>query len=119
MKISQDAQIQGQELLKTLVEKAWQSPSFKDQLLKNPEAAIEEVTGKKASSNNKKIVVEDQSSDSIIYFNIPAEPKLDELELSTEQLEIVAGGLTPLTLVIVVGTVAGGFGAAALWDYVN
>lgn len=118
MKISQDAQIQGQELLKTLVEKAWQSPDFKNQLLTNPQTAIEAVTGKKSSSN-KKIVVEDQSSDSIIYFNIPAEPKLDELELSAEQLEIVAGGLTPLTLVVVVGTVAGGFGAAALWDYIN
>ena len=95
MKITHDAQIEGQELLKTLVEKAWESDSFKDKLLKNPEAAIQEVTGKSVtSSSNKKIVVEDQSNESIIYFNIPAEPNFDQLELSNEQSVTVSAIIT-------------------------
>ncbi|MFV0247947.1 MAG: class IIb bacteriocin, lactobin A/cerein 7B family [Tenacibaculum sp.] len=44
----------------------------------------------------------DQTQDtSTIYFDIPAEPNLDELELTEEQLEMVAGGISPSTFIII------------------
>lgn len=104
MKITIQDQQRGAELMQTLIQKAWDSAAFKDQLIKNPVGTIEQVTGKELTlRDNKKIVVEDQSSDSVIYFNIPAKMNLDELELTEEQLELVAGGVTPAVI---------GFGAA-------
>lgn len=104
MKITIQDQEKGAELMQTLVQKAWESATFKEQLIKNPVATIEQVTGKELTlRNDKKIVVEDQSSDSVIYFNIPAKVNIDELELTEEQLELVAGGISPAVI---------GFGAA-------
>lgn len=100
MKYTQEQQKQGAELMKALVEKAWENANFKDQLIKNPTAAIENFTGKNFTmTEGKKLVVEDQTSDSLIYLNIPAEPNLDELELSNEELEQISGGLTPAVVV--------------------
>lgn len=96
--ITQEQQKQGAELMRTLVEKAWESATFKDQLVKDPVATIESVTGKK-SLENVKFVVEDQMNDSFIYLNIPAEPNFNELELSDDQLEMVAGG-TGVTITV-------------------
>lgn len=93
--ITQEQQLQGAELIKTLAQKAWENSAFKEQLVKNPVTTIESVTGQKISSDVK-FVVEDQTDESVVYFNIPAEPKFDELELTEEQLEMVAGGWTPL-----------------------
>lgn len=94
-----EKQKQGAELLNSLVEKAWIDNDFKGQLIENPTKTINDFTGKNfIMPVNKKIVVEDQSNESIIYLNIPAEPNLDELELSDEQLEQVAGGIIPAIL---------------------
>jgi len=46
----------------------------------------------------KDIIVCDQSDNSKVYFNIPAEPDLDEVELSEDMLEKVSGGATPLLI---------------------
>lgn len=120
MKISKQTQQQSQELTKQLIEKAWESESFKDQLLKSPIETISEFTkGELCVPEGKHILVEDQSDISFIYLNIPAEPNFDELELTDNELELVAGGLTPVTVIIVVGTVAGGFGTAALIDWIR
>lgn len=94
-----EQQEKGAEFVKTLVEKAWESSAFKEQLLKNPVAAIEQITGKDLSDNDKKIVVEDQTDESVIYLNIPVKPRIEELELTEEQLEVVAGGITPVAYV--------------------
>jgi hypothetical protein len=108
MKYTQEQQKQGAELMKALVEKAWENASFKDQLVKNPTAAIEEFTGKGFTMpEGKKVVVEDQTDNSVIYLNIPAEPNLDELELSAEQLEKISGGLTPTFIAVGIGFGAG------------
>lgn len=96
MKITLEQQKKGAELMKALVEKAWENAAFKDQLLNNPEQALQQLTGKNIPvPENVKIIAEDQSNENIIYFNIPAEPNFDELELTEEQLELIAGGLTP------------------------
>jgi hypothetical protein len=111
MKYTKEHQEKGAELMKSLVEKAWESASFKDQLIKNPLATIQEFTNKSfVLPDNQSIVVEDQTNESVIYFNIPAEPNLDGLELTEEQLELVAGGLTPA---VVIGLYALGVAAFA------
>lgn len=97
----------GEELIKILANKARESAAFKDQLMKNPITTIEKVTGKELSNLDKKIIVEDQSDNSIIYFNIPARISLDELELTEEQLEMIAGGATPVVGAYIAGVAIG------------
>nr|WP_294924933.1 NHLP leader peptide family RiPP precursor [uncultured Flavobacterium sp.] len=111
MKYTKEHQEKATDLLKTLVEKAWESAAFKDQLLKNPLATIQEFTNEKFSlPDNKRIVVEDQSDESVIYFNIPAQPNFDEFELTDEQLETIAGGEVAATAGLVLACI-GLFGA--------
>ncbi|GAB3224874.1 class IIb bacteriocin, lactobin A/cerein 7B family [Spirosoma arcticum] len=110
--ITQEQQMQGEELIKTLAQKAWESSAFKEQLVSNPVSTIESVTGQ-AMLPNTKIVVEDQTDNSVIYLNIPRKVEYDELELTDEQLETVAGGSTPWCLyagyfVVCAGLVAAG-----------
>ena len=99
--VTQEQQKQGQKLIKTLAERAWESSTFKEQLIKNPVSTIESVTGQKMPSDTK-IIVEDQTDYSYIYLNIPRKVEINELELTDEQLEMVAGG-TDLVLGILVG----------------
>lgn len=89
--ITQEQQKQSAELVKTLAQKAWESSAFKEQLMKNPASTIESVTGYKMPSDIK-IVIEDQTDDSNVYFNIPRKIDVNEIELTDEQLEMVAGG---------------------------
>ncbi len=89
--ITQEQQKQGVELMNSLVEKAWNNAEFKEQLIKNPVATIESVTGHKLN-DNVNFIVEDQSDSSKIFLNIPRKVELDSLELSDEQLEMVNGG---------------------------
>lgn len=117
MNTSIEQQKKGAELLKTLTQKAWESASFKEQLVKNPTAAIEQVTGKTLSNlDGKRIVVEDQTDSSIIYLNIPAKLDLNELELTEEQLEMISGGVTPVAYV---AGVALGIGVCAVVDWIR
>lgn len=103
-----EQQEKGAEFVRTLVQKSWESAAFKEELVKNPVAAIEQVTGKKLSFlSGKKVVVVDQTDESAIYINIPAQPKIDELELTEEQLEMIAGGVTPALGAYVVGCAVG------------
>jgi hypothetical protein len=107
MNITIEQQEKGVELLKILAQKAWESTTFKEQLIKNPVAVIEQVTGKDLRNlNDKRIVIEDQTDESVIYLNIPAKVSLDELELTEEQLEQIAGGITP-TVAYVAGCAIG------------
>jgi hypothetical protein len=47
------------------------------------------------------LVAVDQSDPDCVYLNIPSEPNLDELQLTDEQLEAVAGGGTPFFVITV------------------
>jgi lactobin A/cerein 7B family class IIb bacteriocin len=81
-------------------------------LIKNPVAAIEKVIGKDLTNlNDKRIVVEDQTDESVIYFNIPAKVNLNELELTEEQLEMISGGILPL----VAYAIGAGIGFGLCW----
>lgn len=108
MKTKREQQEKSVELIRTFVERAQESASFKDQLVKNPTAAIEEFTGQSlVIPAGKTIVVEDQTNESIIYLNLPAEPDFNELELTEEQLEMIAGGISPTLIAVGYGFMAG------------
>jgi hypothetical protein len=105
----------GQELMQQLITRAWEDEAFKQELMNNPEAAIEKATGKRFElPAGKRIVVRDQTEENVIYINIPRKPNLDELELTDEQLEKVAGGLavTATIALVALGVAAFGGGVA-------
>jgi len=89
-----------QKFYAEIVQKAWDDAEFKKELIANPIAAIEELTGKKLNiPKGKTLVVRDQTDDSIIYINIPTNQNAGDIELNGEQLDAVAGGMiTPFEI---------------------
>jgi len=103
-------QQEGQQVIQNLIAKAWESASFKEQLINNPQETIESVLGKKLNVGDAQLVVEDQTDSDVIYLNIPRKVELDELELTDEQLEMVSGGVAPIVIyggIFLVGVIAG------------
>ena len=89
----------GQELLHTLITKAWEDPNFKENLIANPKEEIENIT-EKALPRDKKLFVIDQTDPDHIYINIPAKPIIEDKELTDNQLESIAGGTSVIDTVI-------------------
>lgn len=84
---------QEQKLYAEIVQKAWDSAQFKNELVANPVAAIEKLTGHKLSlPADKTLVVRDQTDESKVYINIPVNPNTGDVELNEEQLDMVSGG---------------------------
>lgn len=90
---------QEQKLYVGIVQKAWEDPQFKRELIANPSEAIERATGHKLDlPEGKTLVVRDQTeggvvhNDTTVCLNIPVKPNMDDVELNEEQLEVVAGG---------------------------
>lgn len=97
-----------QELRAQIVQKAWEDADFKRELVANPTAAMEALTGHRFEvPEGQKLVVVDQTDESTIYFNIPRQVNIDSLELTEEQLEQVAGGISPTFVAIGYGFMAG------------
>lgn len=83
-----------QEFMQIIVQKAWEDASFKKELIANPLFAIEKLTGKTIQlQEGKTLVVRDQTDNSTVFVNIPAQQETDNVELNEEQLEDVAGGI--------------------------
>jgi hypothetical protein len=92
---------QEQKLYAEIVQKAWEDADFKNELVANPVGAIESLTGKKIDlPAGKTLVVRDQTDESTVYINIPAQPQMD-VELNEEQLEAAAGGMVGLWPIII------------------
>ena len=82
-----------QEIVEIIISKAWEDTSFRKDLLTDPVSAIEKLTGVKVLlPEGKSLVITDQTDKSKVYVNIPAEPEIENMELTEEQLEAVAGG---------------------------
>jgi hypothetical protein len=104
-----------QELYNSIINKCWEDASFTQKLVANPSQTISDTFGSKFTApKGKKLVVLDQTNSSVININIPAMPAIEDLELTDEQLEAVAGGGTPIVYGIAVG-VALLAGAAYSW----
>lgn len=107
MEITQEQKFNSQ-----VVQRAWEDAQFMKELVSNPVNAMEKLTGQKLHlPSGQKLVVVDQSDESTVYFNIPRKANLDALELTEEQLEMVAGGITPTFLAFGYGFACG----IALW----
>ncbi len=99
---------QEQKMFAGVVQRAWEDADFKKALVSNPVETIESFIGYKiVIPQGQTFVVKDQSDESTVYFNIPRQVDYDNLQLTEEQLEMVAGGLTP-TILATVACVAGG-----------
>ncbi|AXG69011.1 NHLP leader peptide domain protein [Kordia sp. SMS9] len=101
MKLTAQQQ-KSQELLQTIITKAWEDENFKQELIEDPIDAIERATGERIRlPEGKTLIVKDQTNTSAIYINIPAEPNIEDMELNEEQLEAVAGGSAVWTFPII------------------
>ena len=88
-----------QKVFQTIVNKAWEDDAFKRKLILSPVSVIEGLIGERLKlSKDKTIVVSDQTDESVVYINIPAKVSMDDMELTEEQLEIIAGGGTPVII---------------------
>jgi len=84
-----------QDVLTQVISECWNDSNFKSEFVSNPEKAIKALTGKTVilPEGIDSIKVIDESNPTTVYINIPAEPNLDNIELSEKELEIVSGGL--------------------------
>jgi len=87
-----------QEITQQVITEAWNNPAFKEALIDSPIEAIKNLTGEtiKLPNGVDRIEVVDQTDSTCSYFNIPAKPNMDDVELTDAQLEIVAGGGDPI-----------------------
>ncbi|WP_283422635.1 NHLP leader peptide family RiPP precursor [Chryseobacterium profundimaris] len=82
-----------QQVLQLVISKAWEDQTFRKELIEDPVTAIENLTGAKITlPEGKELIIADQSDNSKIFVNIPSEPDLENMELSEDQLEAIAGG---------------------------
>lgn len=91
-----------QKLVSTVVAKAWEDDNFRQELVAQPMQAFRSATGQEFNlpQGATDLKVSDQTDDSYVYINIPPKPNYDDMELSDEQLEVVAGGEVGVAIVI-------------------
>ena len=99
-----------------VINKAWEDDTYRAALINNPNDAIKSVTGLQVPEGIN-LVFTDQTDSSVSFINIPPKPNADDMELTDEQLEQVAGGeffvgAAVLGLVAVLGAAAIGAGGA-------
>ena len=94
-----------------LVAKAWKDASFASALKSNPKEAIKKETGMSIPGDiNVKIVEENANQ---VYIVLPKPPSANaQAELSDDQLEAVAGGITPTVASIAIVSAAAGIASA-------
>src|SRR5262245_29482057 len=88
-----------------LASKAWRDPDFMEELRTNPKAVIAKEYGLQLPDSVELKVVEETPG--TIYLRIPPNPS--DLELSDDQLEMVAGGefVVSATVIGITGIVTG------------
>ncbi|GAB3244561.1 hypothetical protein GCM10027346_42270 [Hymenobacter seoulensis] len=87
-------QLNDQFFLQRLAKKAEEDAQFKKNLLQNPTEVIETFLESPVTlPKGMKLVVVDQTDPFTIFINLPSIQSTEDVELSEEQLDIVAGGL--------------------------
>ncbi len=82
-----------QRLAQIIINKAWNDPTFKAELIASPMEAIEKATGETMSlPDGMRLQVDDHTDENAFYISIPPKPDFENMELTDEQLELVAGG---------------------------
>ncbi len=110
-----EKQKKSHEMLNTIYQKCWDDKGFIKKLESSPNETLDILFKRTTnSSKNLNIVVEDQTDTSIIYFNLPAKPNYESMELSDEQLELVSGG--EVGFLIAGGSIIAGFTVAYVID---
>lgn len=82
-----------QQALESIVRKAWENNEFKKELLNNPVHTVENFLGRPLNlPEGKKLAFVDQTDSTTIFINIPAEQKIEDMELTEDQLDVISGG---------------------------
>jgi Nitrile hydratase, alpha chain len=76
-----------------IIAQAWKDETYKQELLSNPKAVFEREFGVQLPAEANVCVHEENVTN--FYFVLPMRPNLSGAELSDEQLEAIAGGITP------------------------
>jgi len=76
-----------------IIVQAWQSESYKQELLQNPKAVIEREMGSQLPADIAIHVLEETPTQ--IYLILPVRPDAAGIELSQQEIEAIAGGLKP------------------------
>lgn len=71
-----------------MIAKAWEDKAFKERLLKDPKAVVEELSGEKLPAEMKVSVFEETANSVCLVL-----PRSPDDELSDDELEKVAGGV--------------------------
>lgn len=77
--------------IQTVINRAWADEHFKQSFIKNPKEIIERMTGV-IIPPSVDLVIHDQTNTKKTYLTIPPIPNFDQMELSDEQLDSIAGG---------------------------
>jgi len=103
------------DLETALIEKCWKDPEFKKTVLSDPKGMLERHTGQKLPAQLKIFIHEEDAN--TLHFSIPPAPS-NLTELSDDELEKVAGGVTPtfvaLSMVLIGAVASGAAGGAAV-----
>lgn len=79
-------------LYKKIIDKAWEDENFKNELIVHPLKTLNQFTKRELDFGGKNLIIEDQTDCNTIYLNIPPKMDFENIELSEEQLEKIAGG---------------------------
>lgn len=120
MKATLEQKEVGEKLLIDLISKAQDDKEFRNDLIANPYQVLERMGCPKDNfSDDFNIKFEDQTDNSIIYLNIPRKVDTESLELTDEQLEMVAGGEFLISFGIGVGIGVAAVGVAYVAAHVH
>ncbi|MGF7217824.1 hypothetical protein GGR92_004001 [Spirosoma lacussanchae] len=110
----------GKKLLSSLVTKAQDDKEFRYELVTNPYQVLEKIGCPESNlPKDVKIKFEDQTDETVVYLNIPRKVDTESIELTDEQLELVAGGEFLVSFGIGVGIGVCAVGVAYVASHVH